>query len=730
MNAHAPATVALTLLTVVTAISMCRVFPDWAYLRPMLVVCIGVHAVMCLFRVLGVNAWLALPAGLVALAILIGLIYFRDSTTFGIPTGETVDQFRISLRLVWQQFPRAVSPVPSEGSFAIVATTALALAAWLADSFAFRAYGRAEAVVPTGVIFIFTSALGINRNRVPVAALWVGAAILTIAALRMAHARDDSAWMGKRRQSLWSALPAAVACALFATTGAVAVAPQLPGAGAKALLDTRNRGEGDATEVVSPLVDIRSRLVNRGNVELFTVATDTPRYLALTALGQFDGTRWSTLPEETRPAQGTLGQAQPNAELVTQRITIKKLGGPLAPAARTATSAAWQGRTLLWANEAGALYVDGGLQPGYQYQVTSADNDPTSDQLRGATVDRAPDPIYYDLPSNLPNEVRSLAQEVTAQATTPYDKARALQDWFRTTFQYSLTVQRGHSNDAMLNFLSIKKGYCEQFSGTFAAMARAVGLPTRVMVGFTPGIKRADNLYHVAGRHAHAWDEVWFDGYGWVLFDPTPGRGAPGAEGHTGAAAAQEEGNGTAGGNADSAPTPTLQPPSIAPPRPENGAPTGPTTPRNPTLSNTSDEGSSGGWIIMALLLIVVGWVVVMPRVLKRWSRHKARAPAERVTSAWAATVRSLTMAGAPRVAGATPMEYARSVDVGRAETVEIARLVTRAVYSPRGVDASAAERSELLRTEVDAACRARMSLTTRILDHLDPRSAWGRITG
>ena len=131
-----------------------------------------------------------------------------------------------------------------------------------------------------------------------VAALWVGAAILTIAALRMAHSRDDSAWMGKRRQSLWSALPAAVACALFATTGAVAVAPQLPGAGAKALVDTRNRG-GDVTEVVSPLVDIRSRLVNRGNVELLTVATDVPRYLGLTALGQFDGSRWTTLPENT-----------------------------------------------------------------------------------------------------------------------------------------------------------------------------------------------------------------------------------------------------------------------------------------------------------------------------------------------------------------------------------------------------------------------------------------------
>ena len=729
MYAHVPATVALTFLTAVTAISLCRVFPDWAYLRPMLVVCFGVHAVMCLLRVLKVSAWLALPAGLVALAVLIGLIYFRDSTRFGIPTGDTIEQFRISMRLVWRQFPRAVSPVPSEGSFAIAATTALGLCAWLADSFAFRAFGRAEAVVPAGVVFVFTSALGVNRNRVPVAALWVGAAILTIAALRMAHARDDSAWMGRRRQSLWSALPAAVACALFATTGAVAVAPQLPGAGDKALLDTRNR-DGDVTEVVSPLVDIRSRLVNKGNVELFTVKTNTPRYLALTALGQFDGTRWSTLGEDTRVADGTLTQPPPNSELVLQQITVRKLGGALAPAARTATGATWQGRSLLWANEAGALYADGGLQPGYQYQVTSADNDPSPDDLRTATVVGAPNPAYYDLPKSLPAEVRGLAQQITAGAATPYDEARAIQDYFRKNFTYSLTVQRGHNNDAMLNFLSIKKGYCEQFSGTFAAMARSVGLPTRVMVGFTPGILRADNLYHVAGRHAHAWDEVWFDGFGWVLFDPTPGRGAPGSEQHTGTAAAQETGNGTAGGTVDkSTPTPTFQPPLSQRPSAENGPSTGGSVPR-PTLKPVSDGGSSGALIIAAILLLIVAWVVGMPRVLNRWSRRRLRDPADRVTSAWAATVRSLTMAGAPRVAGSTPLEYAKSIDVGRAETVEIARLVTRAVYSPRGVDNGAADRSELLRSEVDAACRARMSMVARLLDHLDPRSAWGRITG
>jgi transglutaminase-like putative cysteine protease len=401
----------------------------------------------------------------------------------------------------------------------------------------------------------------------------------------------------------------------------------------------------------------------------------------------------------------------------------------LAPAARTATAASWQGRSLLWANEAGSLYVDGGLEPGYQYQVTSANYDPSTEELRSSSVDRAPNPVYYDVP-NLPDEVENLALAVTAQAATPYDKARALQDFFRSQFEYSTTVQRGHSNDAMLNFLSIRKGYCEQFAGTFAAMARVAGLPTRVMVGFTQGQLRSDGVYHVAGRHAHAWDEVWFDDYGWVLFDPTPGRGAPGAEQHTGAAAAQEEGNGTAGGTVSAdTPTPSFDP-VIQADRPEDQGATGPTTPRNPSLDGQSDGSSAGGWIVAALLLALVAWVVAMPRVINRWSRHRGRDPADRVTSAWAATVRSLMMAGAPRVSGSTPMEFARSVDVGRAETVEIARLVTRAVYSPRGVDVGAADRSELLRTEVDAACRARMSFVSRMLDHLDPRSAWGRITG
>ncbi len=77
-----------------------------------------------------------------------------------------------------------------------------------------------------------------------------------------------------------------------------------------------------------------------------------------------------------------------------------------------------------------------------------------------------------------------------------------------------------------------RRGYCEQFAGTYAAFARSIGLPARVAVGFTPG-ELTDGVYVVRGQHAHAWPEVWFEGIGWVPFEPTPGRGAPGAQSYT-----------------------------------------------------------------------------------------------------------------------------------------------------------------------------------------------------
>ena len=170
---------------------------------------------------------------------------------------------------------------------------------------------------------------------------------------------------------------------------------------------------------------------------------------------------------------------------------------------------------------------------GYSYSVTSAMPDWSPDELRAASDD-VPDAIaerYLQLPDDFPELAATEAFHITEGATTPYDKALALQNYLRSDrFTYDREVGAGHSNQALLTFLfETRRGYCEQFAATFAALARSAGLPARVAVGFTPGIQDDNDptLYIVRGVHAHAWPEVYLGEYGWVPFEPTLDRGPP-----------------------------------------------------------------------------------------------------------------------------------------------------------------------------------------------------------
>jgi transglutaminase-like putative cysteine protease len=135
------------------------------------------------------------------------------------------------------------------------------------------------------------------------------------------------------------------------------------------------------------------------------------------------------------------------------------------------------------------------------------------------------------------------ARLITAGVSTRYEQAIALQNWFRG-FAYDLSFSAGHSQSAMVEFVAQRRGYCEQFAGTYAALARVVGLPSRVAVGFTEGEQGADGRYYVRGKHAHAWPEIYFEGIGWVPFEPTPGRGNPATPEYTGVPAAQADDGG------------------------------------------------------------------------------------------------------------------------------------------------------------------------------------------
>jgi hypothetical protein len=130
-----------------------------------------------------------------------------------------------------------------------------------------------------------------------------------------------------------------------------------------------------------------------------------------------------------------------------------------------------------------------------------------------------------ELPDDLPDEVRELAEEETADATSAFDRAAALQDFFRRTgdFEYTLETEPGTSSSDLVNFLENRQGYCEQYAAAMAVMARTVGIPARVAVGYLRGTVQDDGSRVVGANDAHAWPELYFHGTGWVPFEPTPG---------------------------------------------------------------------------------------------------------------------------------------------------------------------------------------------------------------
>jgi transglutaminase-like putative cysteine protease len=732
-------TAAITCLSIVTTIGFCRVFAGWEFLRPMLLVVITIHLVSLALRLLSVSGYIAVPIAVLALFELIAWKYYPSSLSGPFPTSTTWRFMSADLHLARDQFPSAVAPVAAVGGFVIAAAAASGVAALLSDAFAFRAYGRAEAAVPNAVLFVFAAALGVDNHRVTLTAAWLVAALVVIATLRMTHSRVEHAWIGRPARVVLSVVPLVGLLAGCAALGGAVLGPRLPGAGEKALLDTRDRNT--VTQVLSPLVDIRSRLINLKNTELFTVDSAEPHYWRATGLSLFNGTTWG-IPEGTEG--GDFQSAPASTRELRQTVHILGLAGPLLPAAYGPVGAS--GGDVYFVPLTGTLVEPGaGLKRGATYSIVSAVSDLTPDQLRTATSSGPSDPMSLDLPAAFPSSVRDLAQQITADGTTVYDKSFALEQYFRTNFTYDLTVQRGHSDNALENFLRIKRGYCEQFSAAFAAMARSVGIPARVAVGFTYGDLGPDDKYHVFGRNAHAWPEVWFDQYGWVAFEPTPGRGQPGAEAYTGAPAAQAlPDDSNSDGTSDSVPGPAAPTTTTTTPAGATGGPTTtifdpdatPTTTRNPLQRAAVPDKGVSGWskLFFALLVLAGAWAFALPRLVRARSRRRAAETAPgRIRQSWERAVHALDLLDLAPDLGETPIEHARRVEkmtgMDRRMLRELAAAATAAIYGDVGDDVTSL-RCELHSANIVGAVRDRLTTTNRFLAYIDPRRASVLVTG
>jgi transglutaminase-like putative cysteine protease len=163
---------------------------------------------------------------------------------------------------------------------------------------------------------------------------------------------------------------------------------------------------------------------------------------------------------------------------------------------------------------------------GRSYTVVAQEPRPSVGLLEssGTLAPTSPLQRYTQLPPLDPG-VTALVSRLTSGAATPYDKVRSILNYFTDSangFTYSLSTTPGTSADDLVNFLTGKKGYCEQFAGSMAVLVRAAGVPARVALGYTPGTTQSDGSRLITSHDAHAWVEVYFADLGWVPFDPTP----------------------------------------------------------------------------------------------------------------------------------------------------------------------------------------------------------------
>jgi transglutaminase-like putative cysteine protease len=538
--------VALALVTVAAIIGMHRLFVDGSYRGPLALQAIAAHLVVAVLRRRGVALLPAAALTAVAAVLFISWTRFGDTVAYLLPTGATLHAAGADLDAAWRLFGDEKAPVAVLNGFVVATACAIWMLAYVADWAAFRARAALEALLPAIALFLFAATLGAPGGRVPSAAVVAASALLFVLLHRTLSQEESSTWAASHRaRGRWSLLGIGAALAGVAVIAGAVAGPRMPGADADAVIDWREIGDREPSRVVpSPMVDLRTRIVDQSNVEVFNVRSAVPAYWRLTSLYEFDGTLWKS-SYGTDGADGKLPRAVESVaqtDTARQTVTIEALGGVWLPAAYEPRSLDAGEADVGWDEDSSTLLVDRDTptSDGMTYEVTSALPLWTADELRTVTNDQLPDDFeqYLNLPDSLSPAVRGLAHTIVGEAgaRTPYDQAMALQNYLRDPERFAYddqTVGPGHSSEALVQFLfQTRRGYCEQFSGSFAAMARAVGLPSRVAVGFTSGRQDPEDptLFRVQGVHAHAWPEVYFDGFGWVPFEPTPGRAPVGGD--------------------------------------------------------------------------------------------------------------------------------------------------------------------------------------------------------
>jgi transglutaminase-like putative cysteine protease len=507
-----------------------------------------------LTRRLRLPAIACLLGGLAALLVYLTMLFAAGDALLGvIPTPSSIARIGQLTADGLHEANSYAAPVPVLPGIDIITDIGIGLAALLVDLLAVRLRQAAPSGLPLLAMYSVPAAM--RHQGASWFAFLLGAG--GYLGLLVVDARERlSGWGRPVFTRYWSAdrvIRDRPDSSTLAVSGrrigltAVAIAVFLPlavpGVEQRGLFGVGGGGRGNGLTTVTtpdPLVSLKRQLVRTDDAVVLTYRTNDPApdYLRMYSLDRFDGNGWTYSPmhgdrnsrvegRTLPPAQGPPGTAvrQINTKIAIDRQVS---GMTVLPSPYPPTKVDIKGD---WRVDTPSLMVFSlhDAAGGRTYSVASQRRVPNYQQLELAT--QPPAEItsrYLDVPQWVTGDIGKLARSVAGDAATPYEKAIKLQQWFTKpgNFTYSLNAPSPRNVGALHDFLFTSRvGYCEQFAASMALMARILGIPARVGMGYTAGTRQADGSWVVHTKDTHAWPELYLTGVGWLRFEPTPAGG-------------------------------------------------------------------------------------------------------------------------------------------------------------------------------------------------------------
>ncbi|MEX1079079.1 MAG: DUF3488 and transglutaminase-like domain-containing protein [Homoserinimonas sp.] len=593
---------------------------------------------------------------LVAAVALFGFLtqQFAPQTAFiGLfPTFDTIDQFRLLIERAQASIHQQAVPADAVPGIQFLIAAGIGLIALVADILAIGLQRRALAGLLVLVV-LWVPVLTAERDF---DLFWVMATAVAFLYLLRADAP-----MPDRRLTL-SVGAGALAFALIAQVVLPTTEPVLAGNPGTAIRT------GD-----SPIVNLGDNLRRDLERRALTYSTESGsgEYLRLVSLDQFDGDKWfaaetpllpENTPDEFGLPPGLAADVESTAELTW--IAVANLDTVWLPLPYPTQRVVGLDRGWSWDPATLSLRTGFGSTRNEQYLAESLVLAPTPEQLleAGSTVPRFVADLAAIGQDDVPPVIGETARSVVGDAASIYEKALALQQYLRAgDFVYSedAPVEEGYDGtglEVIATFLEVKSGYCVHFASAMALMARSLGIPARVAVGFLPGERTDQRLegrvvYEATSHDLHSWPELYFEGIGWMPFEPTASRGVVPDYADTSVEGVPLPGAGS--GDPDAAPT-------------DPDATEGP-------LARDAGDNSGGGaasgtipagilWLIgLSLVALLLVFTPAMIRAVERRSRIRAiRRGFAPATVGWHEVLQSAEDAGIIIPGSATPREGGR----------------------------------------------------------------------